>query len=153
SAQPVDVTDEDVQAYAARSTLARFPQVGAVLATASGVQAHEWDVYQRGVFSHELLSALRGGADVNRDGRIEYSEVSAFLGAANGEASDPRARLSVVVRPPALNRRAVLVDTTRLGAVFRLVGHGSELGQIFVEDELGNRVADFHPEPGHETTL
>jgi Caspase domain len=153
SAQAVDVTDEDVQTYAARATLQRFPQVGAILATASGVQAHEWDVYQRGVFSHELLSALRGAADVNGDGRIEYSEVSAFLGAANREVADPRARLSVVVRPPALNRRAAIVDTAGLRGAFRLVGRGGALGGVFVEDDLGNRIADFHAEPGQRVSV
>jgi hypothetical protein len=151
-AQPVEITDQDVQTYAARATLARFPHVGAILATASGVQAHEWDVYQRGVFSHELLSGLRGAADINGDGKIEYSELSAFLGAANREVADPRARLSVVVRPPSVNRRAALVDTARLRGTFRLVGRG-DWGEVSIEDELGNRVADFHAEPGHQVAL
>jgi hypothetical protein len=150
SAQPVDITEDDVSSYAARATLTRFPQVGAVLATASGAQAHEWDVYQRGVFSHELLSALRGGADVNRDGKIEYSELAAFLGAANREVRDPRARLSVVVHPPALNQRAAVVDIARLSGAFRLEG---EADQLYVEDELGNRMADLHVEPGHRVSL
>jgi hypothetical protein len=151
SAQPVDVTDEDVQTYAARATLQRFPQVGAVLATAAGVQAHEWDAYQRGVFSHELLSALRGAADVNGDGRIEYSELAAFLGAANREVADPRARLSVVIRPPSLNGRAPLIDTTQLRGAVKLTGRAA--GGLYVEDELGNRLADFHSEPGHPVVL
>ena len=37
-----------------------------------------------------------------RDGKIEYSELSAFLSAANREVTDPRARLAVVVHPPAM---------------------------------------------------
>jgi uncharacterized caspase-like protein len=48
------------------------------MASASNTQAHEWDDYQTGVFTHELLSGLRGGADVNGDGRVEYSEMAAF---------------------------------------------------------------------------
>jgi len=147
-AKGVQVTGEDVRAYAARSTLARFVHVGAVVATASAGLSHEWDVYQRGVFSHELLSALRGAADINGDGRIEYSELSAFLGAANREVSDPRARLSVVVRPPQMNPRMPLVDLGRARGALRLVGKPALLGEVFVEDELGNRLLDLHAEPG-----
>ena len=82
----------------------------------AAAQAHEWDAYQRGVFTHEVLSALRGAADVNGDGRIEYSELAAFLAAANREVADPRARPQVVVQPPRSDRRAPIVDLAALGA-------------------------------------
>ena len=152
-ARTVEVTGEDVRAYAARSTLARFVHVGAVVATASAGLSHEWDVYQRGVFTHELLSALRGAADINGDGRIEYSELSAFLGAANREVADPRARLSVVVRPPLVNPRIALVDLARAHGGLRLVGRPAQLGELYVEDELGNRLLDLHAEPGSAVSV
>ena len=66
----------------AKNSLARFPNVGAIMATASDAESHEWDAIEQGVFTHELISALRGAADVNGDGKIEYSEASAFFNAA-----------------------------------------------------------------------
>ncbi len=152
-AAPVAVTASDMRTWAARETLARFPYVGAVLATTASAEAHEWDSYQRGVFTHEILSGMRGGADVNGDGRVEYSELSAFLGAANGEVLDARARVAVVLHPPALNGRAPLVDLTGAHGLARLVGQMASLGALFVEDERGNRLADVHAEPGFDVSV
>src|SRR6185369_4903495 len=99
-AEPVKVTASEAGALLVHSTLARFPNVGAIVASSTAAQAHEWDVLRHGVFTHELLSALRGAADVNHDQRIEYSEAYAFLAAANRGVADPRARLTVVSRAP-----------------------------------------------------
>ena len=54
-----------------------------ILATTLGQQAHEWSAIESGVFTHELLSGLLGAADVNADQRIEYTELQAFIAAAN----------------------------------------------------------------------
>ncbi len=68
-------------------TQAAIPQAweepAVVIATARDQQTHEWDAYAGGVFTHQVISGLRGAADVNRDGRVEYSEVHAFLTSAN----------------------------------------------------------------------
>jgi hypothetical protein len=152
-AQTVPLTVEDVQTYAARTTLQRFPHVGAIIATASAAQAHEWDVYERGVFSHEILSALRGAADIDGDGRIEYSELSAFVAAANREVIDPRARIDVVVHPPALDRRAPIVDLKALHGVAHLSGRPEAVGGFFIEDDRGNRLVDLHSEGSHEVAV
>jgi hypothetical protein len=152
-AEPVAVAEDDARRFAARTTLSRFPQVGALVATTSVAQAHEWDVYQRGVFTHELLSGLRGGADVNHDGRIEYSELDAFLAAANHGIVDPRARLRVVAHPPDLNRRAPIVDLTRWHGDAQLVGAAAQLGWFHVEDARGNRIADVRTEPDFKIAL
>lgn len=152
----VEVSEADARTYAAKSTLARFPHVGAVIATTSSAQAHEWDVYQRGVFTHQLVSGLRGAADVNGDGAVEYSELGAFLSAANRSVTDARARLAVVARPPALDRRARLVDlgAARRPARLRIGGPAAAaLGRFHVEDGRGNRVADVHAEPGFGVAL
>jgi uncharacterized caspase-like protein len=101
----VDAAPADVASYLSEKTLARFPHVGAIVASTSSAQAHEWDVYQRGVFTHEVLSGLRGAADVDGNGQIEYSELAAFLAAANRSVRDPRARLETVVRPPSPQSR------------------------------------------------
>jgi hypothetical protein len=146
--------DADLEGYAAKNTLRRFPNVGAVVATASAAEAHEWDQYQRGIFSYQILSGLRGAADINRDGLVEYSELYAFIGSANAQVVDPRARLDVIVRPPAVNARAPLADLTplsRRGATLSGVGPG--LGRFHVEDERGNRIAEMLPEPGYRFRL
>jgi hypothetical protein len=149
---------EEMQQFAARRTLARFPHVGAVIATSDEAQTHEWNVYQQGVFTYELLSGLRGAADVNRDGRIEYSELYAFLGAANRAVVDPRARLSIAAYPPSQNQRVPLVEFPKSSANATLAGPGpaSNSGvpeRFFLEDELGNRLAELRPEPGYQFTL
>ena len=148
-AEVAPVADTDVEAYAARNTLRRFPHVGAVVATSAMAEAHEWDEYQRGVFTFQVLSALRGAADVNRDGLIEYSELSAFLGSANASVVDPRAKLAVVARPPAVNPHAPIADLTgvRQRAAI-LTGVGPGLGRFFVEDDRGNRLGEIRPETG-----
>jgi hypothetical protein len=151
-AEVAEVSARDLDEYAAHSTLKRFPQVGAILATSAAALAHEWDALQRGVFTFEVLTAFRGAADVNRDGVIEYSELSAFLNAANAEVADPRARLSIQVQPPAVNPRAPLVDLAPLRT------HGATLAgpvssHFFVEDARGNRIGELRPEPGFRFDL
>ena len=148
-AEVAPVASADLESYAARSTLRRFPHVGAVIATSAVAEAHEWDEYQRGVFTFQVLSALRGAADVNRDGLIEYSELSAFLGSANASVVDPRAKLAVVTRPPAVNPRAPIADLSRVrqrAAI--LTGVGPGLGHFYIEDERGNRLGEIRPETG-----
>jgi hypothetical protein len=148
------VSDQQLEEYAARNTLRRFPNVGAVVATSTAAEAHEWDQYQRGIFTYQVLSALRGAADVNEDGLVEYSELSAFLGSANAEVTDPRARLSVVVRPPAINPRAPIADLSsarKRGGI--LTGVGPTLGRFFLEDERGNRLGEMLPESGFHFQL
>jgi hypothetical protein len=152
-AEHVELSDADLAAYASRSTLARFPHVGTVIAATSSSQTHEWEVYRQGVFTHELLSGLRGGADVNGDRRIEYSEIYAFLAAANREVPDQRARLHVMARPPADDARAAIVDLrdVRDGAI--VAGVPASAGATYFEDELGDRLADIHVENGGQATL
>ena len=75
--------------------------------------AHEWEAYQHGVFSHELLVGAARRRRRQRRRRIEYSELSAFLAAANREVADPRARLEAIVQAPAGATRAPLADLTR----------------------------------------
>jgi hypothetical protein len=153
-AEVAELTDDELHDYAARSTLRRFPNVGAVVATAAAAEAHEWDVYQRGIFTYQVLSALRGAADVNGDGLVEYSELFAFLGSANAGVADPRARLSVVVRPPAVNLRAPIADLSAMRhRSAALTGVGPGVGRFFVEDEQGNRLGEMLPEPGFHFQL
>jgi hypothetical protein len=142
-AKIIDASASDISTTFRRTTLARFPGVGAVVASTAGAQAHEWDVYQSGIFTHEVLSALRGAADVDGNHRIEYSELAAFLGAANREVSDPRARPHTVVHPPISDGRAAIVDLQFARDVAFLEGQPGDLGAFFVEDARGNRLLDL----------
>jgi hypothetical protein len=140
-------------AYVTGITLARFPNVGAVVSSAVANQAHEWEVYQGGVFTHEVLSALRGGADVNGDRRVEYSELAAFLAAANRSVADPRARLDSVVKPPLANPRAAVVDLSSARGFAHLAGRPAALGAFFIEDAGGARLLDMRAEPGYRVDV
>jgi hypothetical protein len=93
-----------------------------------------------------VRSALTGAADVNADGRVEYSELHAFVAAASQGAEDVRGKLAAFVRPPALDRSASLSDLSARASVgYLLVPMGLE-GRLWVEDSRGVRVAEFHKE-------
>lgn len=152
-AASVELSEADLAQYASRSTLARFPNVGAMIASSVSSQTHEWDGYRHGVFTQELLSGLRGAADVNLDARVEYSELHAFLSAANRNVADPRARLSVVARPPSSNARTPIVDLKDLKARATITDITSKAGHVHFEDQRGNRLADVRVENGARLTV
>jgi Caspase domain len=152
-AQVVDVPPADAAAYVNRATLARFAGVGAIVASSSDARTHEWDVYQGGVFTHEILSGLRGGADVDGDRRIEYSEMAAFLAAANRSIQAPQARPRTLVHAPPANPRAALVALTRPRQAAWLEGRPGDLGAFHVEDERGERLADLRAERSYRVAL
>lgn len=130
--------------FVAREDLARYPNTGILLATSTEKETHEWSVYRGGVFSHQLRSALVGGADVNGDGEIAYSEVEAFLAAANQHVLHPDARLEVFAHPPAVDRTRPIVDLR--AARFRhwlTIPAGPSL-RVYLEDARGVRYADAH---------
>ncbi len=147
-AQVVALTPADVATYLSQSTLDRYPRVGVVIGGSSDGTVHEWDMYQSGVFTHEVISALRGGADVNGDRRIEYTELSAFLAAANREVQDPRARLRAIVKAPVIAPRTPIANLAVGHETGRLVEIPAAAESFFVEDARGNRLVDGRPEPG-----
>lgn len=137
---------EAVKGLLATRELERYPQVGVVLSTSTEQESHEWSAIRSGVFSHLVRSALAGAADVNADGRVEYSELHAFVAAASQGAEDVRGRLAAFVRPPALDRSAVLADLgTRAALGYLLLPPGVE-GRLWVEDSRGLRVAELNKE-------
>jgi hypothetical protein len=117
--------------------------VGYILSTASDRESHEWDAIQGGILSHELRSALRGGADADLDGRVTYAELGAFLRTANEKIINPAFRPDFLIHPPGgdLDGEVLSWDakdapiTADLGAV----------GHVFVEDARGVRLLDAHP--------
>jgi hypothetical protein len=146
-ALPVGPSQEEaVKSVLATRELTRYPRVGAVLSTTREQASHEWSAIRSGVFSHQVLSALSGAADINSDGRVEYSELQAFIAAASQGVEDVRGRLEVSIQPPALDRSAPLIDLkdrARLG--FLLIPPGTE-GRMWIEDSRGLRVAEFNKE-------
>lgn len=130
-----------------------FPHVGFVVATTVGQEAHEWSEIEAGVFSHALLSALLGPADVNGDRRIEYSEVQAFVASATRGMPDPRAVPTVIAEPPRANRNAALVSLADLEHTRTLAGDLGDLGHFFVELENGQRYLDAHLVRGEQATI
>lgn len=133
-----------VQAFLSRERLESYPNTGFVLSTSSEKDSHEWSVYRGGVFSHQLRSALTGVADVNGDGAIAYSEVQAFVAAANAKITNPRARIELFARAPAIDQARPLMDLrdSRFDRWLR-VPAGAPL-RAYVEDARGVRYAEFN---------
>lgn len=142
AAAPVSAAEafDWVQAGAAE----RLPGLGVLAATSADQETHEWSRFEAGVFSHEVLSGLSGPADVNGDGRVEYSEIHAFVAAANREIRDPRAVPRIIARPPRRNLHVPLVELDRMRGVTMLRGDPSRLGKFHVELENGQRYLDAH---------
>jgi hypothetical protein len=139
---PADASNE-VRRYLDRTHLGAFPNTGVVVAHSADQQTHEWERYRGGIFTHQLLSGLRGGADLNGDGRIEYSELGAFVSAANSSVDDPRARLTVVVRPPEADERHPITVHRGLLDSRVLFFAQPDASLYTLEDARGVRIADL----------
>jgi len=140
-------SDAKVRAFLAEEQLENYPRAGVIVATSGDQETHEWSRYQGGILSHELRSGLAGAADVNGDGRIEYSELRAFLAAANSRVRAPEARVEVFSRAPALDRHHALLDLRSAESHTRFLHFGNALsGRFHIEDERGVRLCDLHKE-------
>jgi hypothetical protein len=142
-----DRSDQQLKAFLAAEDLSNYPRAGVIVATSGDQDTHEWARYQSGILSHELRSALSGAADVNGDGRIEYSELRAFLAAANARVRNPEARIEAFARPPALDRHHALVDLRHATGNTRFLHFAPGLaGRFHIEDDRGVRWADLNKE-------
>lgn len=83
--------------------LEEYRHVGLVLSSSATGEVREWGRFLGGVFSHQLRSALMGGADQDCDGYITFPELAAFLQAANEGVANPALRLKPYVRAPLSN--------------------------------------------------
>ena len=131
----------------------RFPSVGVILASSADQETHEWSAIEGGVFTHELLSALLGAADINGDQRIEYSEVQAFISAANREIDDVRALPKVLAYPPPINLNVAVVSLDALVDSAVLHGRAGRLGHFRIELGNGQRYLDAHLAPEQAIVL
>ena len=134
--------------------LSSMSRLGVILSTSGAAEVHEWSALRAGVFSHQLRSALLGGADVDRDGRITYLEIEAFLAAANAGVTNPRARISVFARAPAQDQQRALLELSdyRDATTLTLKG-GSAPRRYELEDARGLRYADLNTSPDQPTSI
>ncbi|HVY28172.1 MAG TPA: caspase family protein [Polyangiaceae bacterium] len=145
------VNGDDRQALVGRYSLERFPNVGALIASTPGQEAHEWSRIEAGVFTYEVTSALLGAADLNRDLRIEYGEVAAFVATANQSLEDPDAAPQLLARAP--RDGALLLDLTQLSQSLVLTGRADKLGRFYIELGDGQRWLEAHVPPNARVTL
>lgn len=144
-AKPIELDSADKDALLSRYSLARFPNVGVLIATTQGQEAHEWSRIEAGVFTYEVSSALLGAADVNGDLRIEYGEVAAFVAAANQSIPNPDAVPELLARAPSGTRDAgVLLDLTQLERTLLLTGNPARFGKFYIELSDGQRWLEAH---------
>jgi hypothetical protein len=132
------------------------PNTGFILSTSSDRDSHEWEEFGAGVFSHELLSALRGGADADVDGRITYAEVGAFLESANAGIRNARYRPDFLVMPPEATGAplpSLATPVLSWEGPGSLQISGTAVGHIYVQDALGVRLADVHAAADQPLTL
>jgi hypothetical protein len=143
----------EVDALVKNNILERYPNAGALVASSTGRETHEWSRIQSGVFTHELLSGLSGAADVNGDGEIAYSEVAAFISAANRSIDDPRASVRVLSKPPKMNANCSIVSLAWFDKESVLRGGWGELGHFYIEAQNGTRLLDAHLDDSIEVSL
>jgi hypothetical protein len=150
-----DAVDVDValDQFLAREDLSEYPNTGVLVSTSEATEVHEWSRFSAGVFSHEVRSALVGGADVDGDGRATYAEVRAFIAAANARIDNPKARLEVYAAAPRVNLREPIFDRAWAPKAATLRIPDQMAGRYFVEDGRGVRYADFHSSPDFAVTL
>lgn len=127
--------------------LSSYPNTGVILAASSESETHEWGLWEAGIFSHELRSALLGAADINGDQQVTYQEAAACVDAANAAIRVPKARLRIYYRPPAIDIDQPLIDLNRLTAPSRLHFPKETAQRYYVEDSRGIRVLDFNFTP------
>lgn len=129
-------------------------RTGFFLSTSSDADSHEWEVFQGGVFSHELRSALRGAADLDGNLVVTYEEAAAFINRANASIPAERFRPNFFARPPdeGSSSTAVLTDLRSADGT-RLSLKAEPSMHQYIEDGQGSRLLDVHPAPGKSVTV
>lgn len=148
----VNARGERVAAETDTENVDRYPQAGFLLSTSDRREVQEWDGYRAGVFSYQVLGALRGAADVDGDGIITYPEVHAYVLSANLAVENPSARIHPFVRRPAV-RGDALVDLTDQPPAAKTVVGPALAGHFYVMDDERGRVLDAHKPGGASLAL
>ncbi len=142
SAKHTVVSDDRAEQMFPITGPSAMPGLGILVAASPKHRTHEWSEIESGVFTHEVLSGLEGPADVNLDGKIEYSELSAFVTAAGRRIRDERGHVDIIAKPPKRNLNAPIVDLGKFTNVAFLIGDPSNLGHFFIELDTGERYLD-----------
>ena len=142
-----------VDQFLNREELQRYPNTGVIVSTSQAKETHEWSRFMSGIFSHQVRSAMAGGADVDGDGVVRYDELEAFLDAANARVTNPKARLDAYVAPPRLNLSEPVFDSRLADRAARLELDAEVAGRMHIEDARGVRVADLHSAADGPVTL
>lgn len=129
-----------------------YPSVGVLIASSASHETHEWSYLRAGLFSHQVRSALSGAADINRDFQVEYSEVAAFVAAANSELPPSAERLSVLAWPPRADRHSPLLTVPGHGHRRVLLGP-DVVGRMHLERDDGVIWAELNKDEGGEVAL
>ncbi len=137
---------------AAEKLAHRLPNVGVFLSTSAEAEVFEWSELQSGVFSHAVRSGLMGAADANRDGRVSYEELAAFVATAAAEIKNPLYRPKVFARGPNGDDERTLFDLARTHSLTLKVDEGADT-RLAVRDHDGLRWLDAHKEAGQELDL
>ncbi|MCK6546259.1 caspase family protein [Myxococcota bacterium] len=146
--------EDAVAGFVGRESLDRYPNTGVLLSTSQAAEVHEWSRFAAGIFSHEVRSALAGGADVDGDGRVTYDEAKAFISAANAKVSDPRAKLTAFAQAPAMHRAEPLFVRSVAAKRGPTVQVPAKLaGRRWLEDARGVRYGDFNVAPDGPLTF
>ena len=135
---------EAMKRFLSAEDLRQYPNTGVILATSSESETHEWSVWEAGVFSHELRSAVLGSADIDGDGEVTYREAASCVEAANAAVDQPKARLRVFYQAPAINGAVPLMGIQSIDAKAVLHFPASFGGKYHVEDSNGIRVVDLN---------
>ncbi|WP_223638802.1 caspase family protein [Corallococcus sp. EGB] len=142
----------ELRGVLAREQLASRPNVGALFAESEDGETHEWSRIRAGVFSHVARSGLLGGADINGDGQVEYSELAAFVAASLHGVKGLPARLSVNAFAPTAAPRRPLVGPAPEGPRLTFPA-GFEYARLSVEDAAGQRLVDLRRAPQQWTQI
>lgn len=141
-----------LQGMLERKELERRPHVGVAFAESDTGQTHEWSRWRAGVFSHLARSALLGGADINGDERIEYSELQAFVSAALAGLENAPSTLTIHTTPPAQSPRRPLRARPPTGPALMVAPTRVRL-RLSIEDSSGTRLVDVHRASGERLRL
>jgi hypothetical protein len=131
---------------AAEALARRLPNVGIFLSTSAQAEVYEWSELQSGVFSHAVRSGLLGAADANRDGRVSYEELAAFVETAVAAIKNPNFRPKVFARGPNGEDERSILDLPPARTALVVDDPGSV--RLAVRDVDGLRWLDAYTEPG-----
>ena len=130
-----------------------YDHVGLILAASSAGEVREWGRYLSGIFSHQVRSGLLGGADLDRDGRILFPELAAFVAAANDAVTNPVYRLTPYIRAPLGSPDHAVIDYTEARPHTRVRVDVEGAKRVVLTDDELIRYADLHLEDGFEPVV